>query len=124
MCGHILTRVLLKVKFVACICFLFLTSALLFFWAQSHFSFLLHHHAAAELLLSSQTQLLHGGVGARGRAHAPHHRFGQDGEGALCCRLLLLLEAGVRVRLLADVQTLLQKVGGGGHGGERGAVAG
>lgn len=134
MCGHILTCVSLTCKFVACICFfLFLTSALFFFWAQSLFSFtertflmfLLHHHAAAELLLSSQTQLLHVGVGARGRAHAPHRRFGQDGEAALCCGLLLLLlEAGVRMRLLADVQTLLEQVGGRSHRGKRGAAGG
>lgn len=86
---------------------------------------LLDHHTAAELLLCSQTQLLHVGLCAGGRPQAPRHRFGYDGEGALCCRLGLLLEArvGVRECLLADVQTSLEKVSSGGHGGQGGGVA-
>lgn len=77
----------------------------------------LHHHAAAEL---------HVGLRAGGRAQAPHGRLGHDGERALCRRLGLLLQAdvGVRVGLLADVQTSLEEVSSGGHGGQRGRVAG
>ncbi|TNN63649.1 hypothetical protein EYF80_026185 [Liparis tanakae] len=90
---------------------------------------LLHHHAAAELLLlRSQTQLLQVGVcaGGRGRGLAPHGWFRGDGGGAWRCRLGLLLEADVRVRvrLLADVQASPEKVSGGGHGGQGGGVAG
>ncbi len=86
---------------------------------------LLHHHAATELLLCSQTQLLHVRICAGVRAHAPHHWFGHDGEGALCCRLGLLLQASVMVRvgLLADVETSLEKVSSRGHGGQRRGVA-
>lgn len=85
----------------------------------------LHHHAATELL-RSQTQLLHVRICAGGRAHVPHCWFGRDGEGTLCCGLRVLLEAGVGVRvgLLADVQTSLKKVSSGGHGGQRRGVAG
>lgn len=90
---------------------------------------LFDHHAATELLLllPSQTQLLHVWIGAGGSAQVPHHRFGENREGALCRRLGLLLEAGgvgVRVGLLADVQTSLEKVSSGGHWGQRGGVAG
>lgn len=88
---------------------------------------LLHHDAAAELLLlCSQTQLLHVRVCAGDRAQVPHGRLGHDGESALCCRVGLLLEVsvGVRVGLLADVQTSLEKVSSGGHGRQGRGVAG
>lgn len=88
---------------------------------------LFHHHTATELLLlCGQTQLLHVRACAGGRAHVPHRWLRHDREGAMCCRLGLLLEANVRVRvgLLADVQTSLEKVSSGGHGGHRGRVAG
>lgn len=80
--------------------------------------FLFDHHAAAELLLRRQTQLLHV------RLCAPHGWFGHDGEGALGRRLGQLLDAagGVRVGLLADVQTGLEEVSSGGHGGQRGVA--
>lgn len=91
-------------------------------WGQS--SILFDHHAAAELLLSGQAQLLHAGVGAGDRAHAPHSQLGRDGEGALCCGLRLLQDGeGERLGLLADVQARLEHVGGGGHGGHGGGVA-
>lgn len=98
-----------------------------FFFLQSLVSAarLLHHHAAAELLLlRGQTQLLHVGVCAGGRVQAPHGWFGNGWEGALRGRVGLLLQAGMRVCLLADVQTSLEKVSSGGHGGQRGGVAG
>lgn len=87
---------------------------------------LLHHHTATELLLPSQTQLLHVRICAGGCSQAPHHWFGQDGEGALCCRVRLLTGAGVGVRvgLLADVQASLEKISSRGHRGQRRGVAG
>lgn len=87
---------------------------------------LLHHHTAAErlLLLPRQTQLLHARVCAGGRAYAPHCWLGQDGKGALCFRLGLLLKAAERVGLLADVQVSLEKVSSGGYGRQRWGVAG
>lgn len=83
---------------------------------------LLHHHTAAELLLlPRQTQLLHVRVCAGGCAYAPHCWFGQDGKGALCFRLGLLLKAAGRERvgLLTDVQVSLEKVSSGGYGRQR-----
>lgn len=133
-CGHTVTCQICRF----CFFLFFLTTSTLRFEClprrekQSAVSMavvLLHHHTAAELLLlRSQTQLLHVGICAGGSAHAPRRRFGHDVEVALCsCRLgLLLLEAGVRVRvgLLADVQTSLEEVSSGGHGGERRGEAG
>lgn len=87
---------------------------------------LLHHHTAAELLLCSQTQLLHVRIRAGDRGHPPHRWFSSGGEGALCCRPGLLLEAvmGVRECLLADVQTSLKKVSSRGDRGQRRGEAG
>lgn len=124
-------HILLNKVYVCCLFFLFFLPLLrlfLFFLSLSSKEadlVLLDHHTAAELLLCSQTQLLHVGVCAGGRAQAPRHRFGDGGEGALCCRLGLLLEArvGVRECLLADVQTSLEKVSSGGHRGQGGGVA-
>lgn len=87
-------------------------------------SVLLHHHAAAELLLSGQAQLLHAGVHAGVRAHAPQSQSGGDGKGARRSGLRLLQDGeGERLGLLADVQASLKKVGGGGHGRQGGGVA-
>lgn len=131
-----LCRILLNKVYVCCLFFLFLLPLLRSFLRGSESRdlssssteadlVLLDHHAAAELLLRSQTQLLQVGLCAGGRAQAPHRRFGYGGEGALCCRLGLLLEArvGVGECLLADVQTSLEKVSSGGHGGQGGGVA-
>lgn len=87
---------------------------------------LLHHHTATELLLCGQTRVLLVRVCAGGRVRAPRPWLGHDEEGALCCRLGLLLEADVGGRggLLADVQTSLKEVSSGGHGGQRRGVAG
>lgn len=86
----------------------------------------LHHDAAAELLLlCSQTQLLHVRAGAGDRVQPPHGWFGNGREGAHGGRVgLLLLQAGMRVRLLADVQTGLEEESSGGHGRQSGCVAG
>lgn len=87
---------------------------------------LLHHDAAAELLLlCSQTELLHVWVSTRYRVQPPHCWFGNGWEGAHGGRvgLLLLLQAGMSVRLLADVQTGLEEESSGSHRGQGGCVA-
>lgn len=88
---------------------------------------LLHHHTAAQLLLGGQTQILHVGICAGNWTHAPHGRLGNGRrEGAVSCRGGLLFDASMEMRgwLLADVQASLQKVSGGGHGGQRRREAG
>lgn len=86
---------------------------------------LLHHDAAAELLLlCGQTELLHVRVSARYRVQPPHGRFGNGWEGAHGGGVgLLLLQAGMSVCLLADVQTGLEEESSGSHGGQGGCVA-
>lgn len=86
---------------------------------------LLHHDAAAELLLlCGQTELLNVGVSGRCRVQPPHGWFGNGWEGAHGGRVgLLLLQAGMRVRLLADVQAGLEEESSGGHRGQGGCVA-
>lgn len=137
----------IKCTFVVCISCLFIliTSSLPFLRGSKSSNFctkhlpqreqlvlmadvLLHHHTAAELLLllPRQTQLLHVRVCAGGGSYAPHCWFGQDGKGASCFRLGLLLKAGggESVGLLTDVQVSLEKVSSGGYGRQRWDVAG
>lgn len=90
--------------------------------AAADLDVLLHHHAAAQLLLGGQTQILHVGICAGDRTHAPHGQFGNGRrEGAVSCGGGLLFDARMEMRglLLADVETSLQKVSGRGHGGQR-----
>lgn len=90
--------------------------------AAADLDVLLHHHAAAQLLLGGQTQILHVGICAGDRTHAPHGQFGNGRrEDAVSCGMGLLFDARMEIRglLLADVKTSLQKVSGRGHGGQR-----
>lgn len=89
-------------------------------------SFSLHHHTATKLLLlSTADQLLDLGVLCGCGAQAPAVLLGQEGEGPLNLWQGLEVLVGVsrlgleRVgRVLADVQTGLQQMGGGDHGGQ------
>lgn len=101
-----------NVCFVSCV-FLFVGGA----------DSLLHHDAAAELLLlCGQTKLLHVRVSARYRVQPPRGWFGNGWEGAHGGRVGLL-QAGMRVCLLADVQTGLKEESSGSHRGQGGCVA-
>lgn len=102
------------------------SSQLSFVWksssAAADLSVLLHHHAAAQLLLGTQTQVLHVGVCAGDRTHAPHGRLGNGRrKGAVSYREGLLFDKTMEMRgwLLADVQASFQEVSGRGHRGQR-----
>lgn len=88
-----------------------------------------NHHTAAQLLLSSQTQLLHVRVVAGGGAQVPDPWSGWQREGTSMPeglgQVLQLDARGVAdVGWLADVQAGLEKVSSRGHWGEGGGVAG
>lgn len=87
---------------------------------------LLHHHTATKLLLLSiADQLLDLGVLCGRGAQAPAALLGQEGEGPLDLWQGLEVLVGASWlglegvgRVLADVQTGLQQVGSGDHGGQ------
>lgn len=90
--------------------------------AAADLDVLLHHHTAAQLLLGGQTQILHVRICAGDRTHAPHGGLGNGRrKGAVSCGGGLQFDASMEMsgRLLADVQTSLQKVSGRGHRGQR-----
>lgn len=81
---------------------------------------LFHHDTTAELGLSPQGHILP--IGVRTGHCPPYSGLDAGGEGVRGGQSGLLgLETQGRVRLLADVETGLEKVSSRGHGGQRGA---